>query len=473
MPARRVVTLHFDPDAFLSLVNDELDELGVLSARFKGVETRRWHVPSWTHRHRLPPSCPLSDVSSWASTEDLYRILSTIDRVFVSAEPVREILNYVRWLGHYASGFLESFDEPSDFLFARAPHYPWEVVLAIRAASLGHRVAWLEPTLLQDRVVLASGTSFEDPEFLNSPIATKYGRGELGSQREHFSRAANADEPLLKRISWRFGVVIWALHPGVRLPIARAAALNRKNQAIYSRRRLVAAYIRVSAQHRRNRRSLRSLSSNPAQLPPYVLVALHYQPEASTDPLGGKFSNQVAFVAALRFALDAAGRSNVPILVREHPRQVAARVLGLGEAHFRNQSIYAQLVSIPNVFIAPVDSPIEELLDRAVAAASVNGSLLWQGLLAGRPTISGRRMWFHECAATASLDELEDPARIIALLQMPPREVRESISRLLTEQRVAFPGATSDRYVTSPDKPELAAEMAGEIQARLGGANSN
>lgn len=472
MISGRVVTLHFDPDEFLALVNDELDELGLLCDRLKGVATRRWHADAWAHRSVLPPSHRPSEALSWMSAEEFSSVLSTVDRVFVSAEPIREVMNYLRWLAHYATDFVSRYGEASGFLFSRVPHYPWEVMLALRANSMGRHVMWLEPTLISDRVVLATGGDFMAPRYLTANGGRQSdGNGirqsELVSLRMHFSQNANSDESLVKRLAWRTGVFLWAFFPQSQLQFIRVAALNRKNQVIFSRQRLLAAYVRLSTQHWRMRRAIRSQACDTSEFVPYLLVALHFQPEASTDPLGGPFSNQVAFVNALRHVLDAAGLSDIPIVVREHPRQVAARVIGLGESHFRSLSDYKALANIHDVHFASMKASVDQLLDGALGAASVNGSILWQAMLKGKPAISGRKTWFSDCEGTAMIWDFDETTAISSHLSKSSSAVQESLARFLREETLTFRGATSLRYVTSEDKAKLAVEMALAIQGRL------
>jgi hypothetical protein len=464
--ARNLVTIHFDPDKFLSQVNDELEGRGLLVARLKGVETRRWHRAAWSHRRLLPPNYPESDLAAWCSVGQLQSVLSTVDRVFVVAQPVRELMGYLHWLSHYAGEFLAKLPNSTEILHARVPHYPWEVILALRAHSLGHRVSWIEPTLLEDRVVMARGVEFHRPNFAVAERDATPRQISI-SRRLYFSHASNLNEPVSRRFLWKLGVVIWAFMPQLPLPMVKAAALNRKNQAIFSRRFLFGAFVRLVAQNRQSREALRSVAVEVNHEKPYVLVALHYQPEASTDPVGSVFSNQVAFVAELRRLLDRAGLTDVGIVVREHPRQISQRVLGLGELHVRDADFYTQISKTQGVDFARPDDDTDSLILRACAVASVNGSVLWQGLLQGKPAISGRKVWFAECGATASIADLQVENRISKLLSLTDEEVHENLARFLDLEPVTFSGSTSARYVSSNDMAGLASAMAISIEARL------
>jgi hypothetical protein len=471
-----IVTMHFAPEPFLKVVNESLAARGVLSGTISGGEARRLHRIAWERRFSPVPTIDDERGGLGTSRLDLAalsQVLQTVDRVFVSPQPVREILAYVNWLDALAAARISEFTPGSTLLYARTPHYPWEVAFAIRASRLGHRVLVIRNTFVKNRITLEEGVDFARPNIL----APKHHRelppvshDDLQSDFLNESKKLNHDMPLSTRIGWWIKLLVWLVVPVRKRARISRVALTRKNQSIFSRTELLLALVKMVTRLARARRFLASAEIVPDAREGFVLVALHYQPEATTDPDGGAFSDQVRFVERLRALLDEAGHRGTRILVREHPRQVARRIPALGEAHFRSIAFYRELVGIDGVLLVARNHRMQDLIRQSLLVATVNGTAAWEALIAGRPAITARRAWFSECSAAGTLVACEsDPGRLRELTIMDPDHVRSAFSEFLDGEQYTFLGSndSADLVADREDWPSFADQMVDGVLDRI------
>ncbi|OGJ62786.1 hypothetical protein A3C37_04690 [Candidatus Peribacteria bacterium RIFCSPHIGHO2_02_FULL_53_20] len=105
----------------------------------------------------------------------------------------------------------------------------------------------------------------------------------------------------------------------------------------------------------------------------FVYLPLHFQPEASTVPMGGAFSDQ-NMVAAL---LNAHLPDDVFIYVKEHPR--ASSWLA------RTVPMYQELLAMNKVRFIRRSADTFTLREKCIAVATVTGTAGFEGLFRGKP----------------------------------------------------------------------------------------
>lgn len=108
---------------------------------------------------------------------------------------------------------------------------------------------------------------------------------------------------------------------------------------------------------------------------PYVYVALAYQPEISTCPSGGVYTNQEMMIQQLAANLP----EGVVLAVKEHPAQKALS---------RNLDFYEWLLTVPNVRLVPRNYNTYRLIESATAAATVTGSIIMESLFRAIPVLA-------------------------------------------------------------------------------------
>lgn len=133
----------------------------------------------------------------------------------------------------------------------------------------------------------------------------------------------------------------------------------------------------------------------------YIYVPLHYQPEASTNILGGIFRNQINFIEILSASLPKGWK----IYVKEHP--VLFYVNGIGYNSFRFKGFYNRIAGMKGVKIIPMDTDTFELVEHCQAVATVTGTALWESVLRSRPALMFGNNWFQGCPGIFKTDNVE------------------------------------------------------------------
>lgn len=469
----KFVTMHFVPEPFLKVVNTRLEARGLLHDTISGGAVRDWHKKAWISRFS-PVRTPQHTASNLDLEADaILAVLGTVDRVFVSPKPIREVLSYFRHLDLLATERISQFPPGAIVVYARSPHYPWEVLFAQRAELMGHRVCVIQNIFVNDRITLEEGTDFYRPTLLwadKSGYDEAITAADLKSQFLEDSKLLMRDVPLCARLAWWVKLIAWLALPASNFNWAKKVALNRKNQSIFTRKELFSSLFGHNRQKRAAVALLRRSEIVPSNTLQFVLVALHYQPEATTEPQGGPFSDQSLFVQEIRGALDALGRTDIEVLVREHPRQVARGIPALGEVACRSVGFYKAISDMEGVRLVANSISMPELIQRALLVTTVNGTAAWEALQAGRPAITGRPAWYGDCRAVRTLDQIQTrPKDLDDLLTLSPQCVRSALNNFLETENYTFFGAndSSDISTGPAEWQEFADRMVDGILSRV------
>lgn len=139
----------------------------------------------------------------------------------------------------------------------------------------------------------------------------------------------------------------------------------------------------------------------------YVFLALHYQPERATVPLGGVFGDQTLIVDMLAKTLP----QDWKLYVKEHPWQL--QPFGWGEMQ-RSKEFYDTIAGYPNVVLVSRDVDTSELVSRSKAVATVTGSVGWDALCSGIPVLVFGAAWYRDCAGAS---RISSQTELVAALQ--------------------------------------------------------
>jgi hypothetical protein len=138
--------------------------------------------------------------------------------------------------------------------------------------------------------------------------------------------------------------------------------------------------LRIALQRIRTTRALPKAYAQHthAQLPArYVYAPLHYQPEATTAPMCGVWSNPFHFLRTLRQELP----EDVGIVTKEHPTTFRTHLHG---SFGRGPGFYSHLASIPGLWLAQMDTPSHDLIQGSEAVATPGGTASWEAVLQGK-----------------------------------------------------------------------------------------
>jgi len=133
---------------------------------------------------------------------------------------------------------------------------------------------------------------------------------------------------------------------------------------------------------------------------PFVYIALHYQPEATTLPLAGAFVEQDRIISLLAACLP----PDVKILVKEHPAQ--------GE-RCRSEEFYRSLLAIPSVQFIPRETDTYTLMDKCVAIATATGTVTFEAILRQKPVLMFGHFAYQYGPGVHRIRSAEDCSRAV------------------------------------------------------------
>ena len=193
---------------------------------------------------------------------------------------------------------------------------------------------------------------------------------------------------------------------------------------------------------------------------PYVYFALHYQPERTTDPEAGWFSDQILALELLSSALP----DEWTIYVKEHPRQVGVTPADLRQKNYRNVRYYQRLTAIRGVEMVSPWRSSAELIANCELVSSCTGSVLWEGLIQGRPGISFGPTWHSACRSTPVVTTLPSlRSALVRLVGMTREDVHADLEEFLGKARHSF--VTSAFNTEQADRSSIDAHVLAENTA--------
>jgi hypothetical protein len=144
----------------------------------------------------------------------------------------------------------------------------------------------------------------------------------------------------------------------------------------------------------------------------FVLLALHYQPEETSCPTGGTYADQITILKILDEVLPA----DIGIVVKEHRTQFYTH---RESASGRDASFYHRLktVSSDRVVFSSVNTSPFDLIDKAVATATISGTIGWESAIRGTPTLVFGRAWYENMPRVHKVKSRQDLLDIIPNLE--------------------------------------------------------
>lgn len=112
-----------------------------------------------------------------------------------------------------------------------------------------------------------------------------------------------------------------------------------------------------------------------------VYFPLHLQPEISTMPRGGDFSNQLKAIKILSDSLPV----NARIWVKDHPTTFSQHTPVT--INFRSKNFYRELCSMPKVELRPIEEPSPKLQAKCDMVSTVTGTAGLESMIKGKPVI--------------------------------------------------------------------------------------
>ncbi len=142
---------------------------------------------------------------------------------------------------------------------------------------------------------------------------------------------------------------------------------------------------------------------------PYVYVALAYQPENSTSPLGEFYADQLLMIDLISKCIP----EDWYVYVKEHASQWYLKLHG---ERSRTKNFYDDIATLPNVRIIPIETSNFDLVDNSKAVATVTGTTGWEAVIRGKPTLVFGHAWYKDCEGASYI--------------LSEKDCREAISRI-------------------------------------------
>jgi hypothetical protein len=106
----------------------------------------------------------------------------------------------------------------------------------------------------------------------------------------------------------------------------------------------------------------------------YIFMALHYQPECATSPMGGVYAEQHLVASLIAKSLP----PGFVLYIKEHPVQKKCG---------RSIELYKNLLALPNTYLISRTRSSFDLIQNAAGVATITGTAGWEGFLRQRPVL--------------------------------------------------------------------------------------
>ena len=159
--------------------------------------------------------------------------------------------------------------------------------------------------------------------------------------------------------------------------------------------------LRAMRTKRRLRKQYKEIArTKPLDDSKFCFLALHYQPERNSLPLGGLYVDQINMIEQIAHCLP----DDWTIVVKEHNMQFDYWKLG---QKARNDNFYTALASNPRVRVADLDCNSVDLINQSQCVATIAGSVGWQALNLGKPVLVFGAAWYSGLPNTFNVEGIK------------------------------------------------------------------
>ncbi|WP_458232746.1 hypothetical protein [Roseateles sp. P5_E8] len=164
---------------------------------------------------------------------------------------------------------------------------------------------------------------------------------------------------------------------------------------------------------------------------PFVLYAMHKQPESSIDVLGRYYEDQFKLIHAIWRSLP----PNWSIYVKEHTNAIGDR----------GPSFYAQINRLPNAYVIDETASAPQLIKAAQAVFTVTGTIAYEAALMGKVAFTFAPLFFNDnkWCTYIKLDDLRDCSNLHELIQRSRTRAEGKVMDIMSQ---SFEGRFTDVY---------------------------
>lgn len=168
----------------------------------------------------------------------------------------------------------------------------------------------------------------------------------------------------------------------------------------------------------------------------YIYFALHFQPEATTSPMGGIYVDQYFAIITLARSLP----EGIDVIVKEHPRQRFWQ---------RTPEFYRVLKVEKNVKFAGKKVDSLSLIKNSLAVATITGTVGWEAVFNKKPVLIFGNVFYRFLKGVVFVTDQETISEAIAHIQAntfqfaSDQEIREYLEAI---HRVGYTGVVDAEY---------------------------
>ena len=373
----------------------------------------------------------------------------TLDRIFLNPLTNRQADQYFFTLVEFWFSYFNKSPRIKTIFFEASPHFPWDVCMFFIAKHLNIKTYILRRTLINDCIL------FDEDFRMNKQRIVRFEKSFTGGfeiddllalyKKESVWRKTSIDNQVNISKAKNSSLYLLPYRVVARIKIIFNEISNAKGQ--YFKLSKYYYFTFIIKRFFQQRRLLKNWEENTKDIPsdaPFVYITLHFQPERSTDPEAGIFSQQILAIKLLLKILP----EDWYIVVKEHPRQNISEWPNLRRLHYRSHENYQEIFKLPRVIPVSVNTPSAELISSCSLIASCTGSVLWEALLQGKPSIAFSATWHSDCKSSPSIYDIEaNPLILNQLLTKDKSEVLEDMEDFLKKNFSMFVNASnSDEY---------------------------
>lgn len=193
----------------------------------------------------------------------------------------------------------------------------------------------------------------------------------------------------------------------------------------------------------------------------YIYVALSFQPERTTCPMGSIYVDQYLMVDLLSKSVPEGWR----VYVKDHPFQFSPPKFHRAQSG-RTRAFYEDMAALPNVSLVPMPIDSYQMIDNAQAVAAVTGTVGWETIHRGKPALIFGYPWYRGCEGTFQITTQQSLLDALAQIQAGYRIDTQKL-RLFSyalEQTAVKASVETHLQITPISDEERAARLVEAIQ---------
>ncbi|MEM7471498.1 MAG: hypothetical protein AAF340_09120 [Pseudomonadota bacterium] len=146
-----------------------------------------------------------------------------------------------------------------------------------------------------------------------------------------------------------------------------------------------------------------------------IYFAMHYQPEMTSSPQGGRYADQALLIEQLAQRLP----DGFTLVAKENPLQAAKQ---------RSPEFMERVALCEKVIVAHPEMDTKALIERSQLVATITGTVGWEAIKAGKPCLSFGYSWYRSCHGVTQYTEDIDLGSVLEI-----RPSKEETDRFLAD----------------------------------------